>query len=112
MKLGIAALAAVVALSGCTTTGDGAGSIVEGIKRIDAALKASAPATCRAVAIAHTAYVASELGSEKDKRIVEQAWNAITPICDDPSAVTANDLAVLAVQAVVIYKASRKQTNG
>lgn len=96
----IVALVCALALAGCTQT-------------LNESIQKAGPATCEAVTTVHTAYVTSEVGSERDRAIVEGAWNAITPLCDRASTITASDLVILAAQVAVVYKYAKKaKSNG
>jgi len=104
MKFIIGMLMLALALGGCTTVNVG---------DIDAAIQKSAPQVCDAASVAHTAYVATGLGSEKDKATVENAWNVIAPLCASPSTITATQLVVATAQVAVIVAALRRaKTNG
>lgn len=95
-------LCLVVALAGCQTTlGD-----------IDAAIQKSAPQACQAVTVGYTAFVATGLGSDKDKATVAAAYGATNGICADPSHATAAQVASLAVQLGIILKTMRKVKSG
>lgn len=86
-------------LSGCTTVSIG---------NIDAAIQKTAPQACQAIEVGYTAFVATQLGSEKDKTIVASAYSATRSVCSDPSHATSTQVAVLAVQLGVIVNTMRK----
>jgi uncharacterized protein YceK len=98
----ILAIVLAVALSGCQTLAD-----------MDAAIQKSAPQVCAGASATYTAFVATGLGSDRDKAVVAAAWAAVAPICDEPTKATATQLAVVAVQIGIIVKTMRKvKTDG
>lgn len=99
----IAVLLTGVALAGCQTTlGD-----------IDAAIQKTAPQACQAIDVGYTAFVATQLGSDKDKAAVAAAYDATRGVCASPSTATATQVATLAVQLGVIVNTMRKvKSNG
>lgn len=100
---GIAVLL-MIALAGCQTVtlGD-----------IDAAVQKTAPQACQAIDVGYAAFVATSLGSDKDKAAVGAAYDATRGICSSPATATATQVATLAVQLGVILNTMRKvKTNG
>ena len=92
-----------LALAGCQTT----------VSDIDAAVQKTAPQVCVGATTAHSAFVATGLGGEHEKAIVEASWAVIAPLCEHPSTITAAQLAVVAVQVGVIINTMRKvKANG
>ena len=83
-------------LSGCTTTS------------IDVAVQKSAPAFCDAAVPIYETYVAAGFGSAKDKATMQAAWDALTPVCANPTQATALQLAVAAAQFAIMAKLARK----
>lgn len=92
-----------VALAGCQTTlGD-----------IDAAIQKTAPQVCAGAVTAHDAFVATGLGGDREKAIVEAAWSRIAPLCDHPTTITAAQLVVVTAQVGVIINTMRSvKANG
>lgn len=97
------AILLMIALAGCQTTlGD-----------IDAAIQKTAPQACQAIDVGYTAFVATQLGSAKDKATVAAAYDATRGVCGDPAHATATQVATLAVQLGVIVNTMRKvKVNG
>lgn len=93
----ICALACMAMLSACQTATD-----------IDAAIQKSAPTVCAGATTAYTTFVATGLGSEKDKAAVDAAWSTVSPLCANPATITAPQLVVVGVQVAVILKTMRK----
>lgn len=98
MKFSIVMIA-LIFLSGCTTVQLG---------QIDATIQKSAPAVCKAISVAYSGYLASGRGSIKDKQVVQQAYDATTGICSNPSTATSTDLAILAGRLGILVNSLRK----
>lgn len=90
-----------VALTACQTT----------IGDIDAAIQKTAPQACQAIDVGYTAFVATQLGSDKDKAAVGAAYDATRGICASPSTATAQQVVTLAVQLGVIVNTMRRVKN-
>lgn len=97
-------LLTALSLSACNTVQVG---------KIDTAIQKTAPQACEAVQVAHAAFIATDLGSEMDKQSAETAYTVVASLCQNPSTITAAQLAVVVVQTGVIIAAMRKvKANG
>ena len=79
IRMLLIAVAAMLALAGCTTT------------KLDADIAKNLPAICTAADKAHGVYliaVAAGQVSAKDQRRVDAAWASLQPLCADPASQT------------------------
>lgn len=98
--------AACLALAGCQTS------------RIDTAIQANLPRICSGASIAHSAFTVFAAGgsiSAATQRREEAAWNALQPLCVDPSSQTAGSalasaVASYAIIAKALAEAKRAET--
>lgn len=86
-------LAVILILAGCSQT-----------------VQDAAPKTCDAVKVAYLGYSASGVGSAKDHATVQAAYDAVIPICADPSHITEAQLAIVAIQLALIAKTAGKKS--
>lgn len=83
------------------------------VGQIDTAIQKTAPQVCEGVQVAHAAFLATGLGSEKDKQSVETAYAAVASLCQNPSTITATQLVVVTAQTGIIIAAMRRvKVNG
>ncbi len=93
-KFGIMAVAAALALAGCTT---------DQTAKVDQAVQKSLPALCQGAATAKPVLTLLIDGGKitgKDAAAIQAAYASLEPLCVDPSSQTA---AAVLVQATVAY---------
>ena len=108
IAFGAAAILAVAALSGCTTTG---GKDV--FAEIDSAIQQSLPQVCKAAATAQPAIQVAEAGGQltgQKAAAVDAAYASLAPICADPSKQTAATVLVAATTAYLTISTALKHT--
>lgn len=91
MRTLLIAAAAGLSLAGCSTT-----------SQIDTAIQKNLPAVCQGASTAHIAFVAvAATGrvSERTMRREQAAYDALAPLCVDPSKATTAAVLVAAVNA-------------
>ena len=98
MKL-LCVMLMALALSACQTVNVG---------NIDAAIQKTAPQACDAISVGYSAFVATQLGSARDKAAVDAAFEATRAICANPSQAYATQVVTLGVQLGVIVATMRK----
>lgn len=108
ISLCAAAILAVAALSGCTTTG---GKDV--FAQVDAAIQQSLPQVCKAAATAQPAILVAEQGGQltgSKAAAVDAAYASLAPICADPTKQTAATVLVAATTAYLTISTALKHT--
>lgn len=91
MRTLLIAAAAGLLLAGCTTT-----------TKIDTAIQKNLPAVCQAASTAHVAFVAVAATAKVSDRTIRReqlAYDALVPLCANPSSATTADVLVAAVNA-------------
>ena len=91
------ALSLILALSGCVTQQ----------ARLDSAIQKGAPQACRTAETLYSAFIASNRGSERDKAIVNAAYQSVYQLCQSPSTITSSQLLIVVAQTTAIIRTIR-----